>query len=186
MTRITLVLAGVVLGTPLSARTQQASSAQAASSSQGASAAGVAAMRAQWRQTIDYVRKAGEEFSEADYAYRPVATVRTVGQLIGHVAGAQFSICASALGEPAREEDAVEKAATTKAALLKALDESTAYCERAYAQTDAAAAASTQLFGSSAPRINALALNAVHDGEHYGNLVTYMRMKGMVPPSSRR
>ena len=148
--------------------------------------AGIAALRANWQQVTNYIARSAEDFSEADYAYRPVETVRTVGELIGHVGGSQFMICAAALGDPVPAEDAVEKAAKTKAALIKALKESTDYCARAYAQTAAAAAANTQLFGQSNSRFGALALNAVHNGEHYGNLITYMRMKGMVPPSSRR
>jgi uncharacterized damage-inducible protein DinB len=146
----------------------------------------VGALRQNWRGVIANFTRAAEELSEADYAYRPVATVRTFGQLFGHVAGAQYAMCAAALGEPARGEDEIEKTATTKAALVKALKASTDYCTRAYSQTDAAAAAATQLYGESVPRLHALAMNAVHDGEHYGNVVTYMRIKGLVPPSSRR
>ncbi len=146
----------------------------------------VAALRTQWRTVSANLTRAADELSEADYAYRPVATVRTFGQLFAHVAGAQLSRCASALGESARDEDAVEKGSTTKAAIVAALRQSNELCTRAYAQTDAAAAAATQLYGQSRPRLDALAMNAVHDGEHYGNVVTYMRMKGLVPPSSRQ
>ena len=147
--------------------------------------AAMMAMRSNWQQMTGYITRAAEELSEADYAYRPVESVRTFGQLIGHVAGSQFMMCAAALGDSVPAEDAVEKAATTKDALVKALRESTDYCGRAYAQTGAAAAAPTELFGQKLTRAYALALNAVHDGEHYGNIVTYMRMNGMVPPSSK-
>ena len=147
---------------------------------------GLAAIRDQWRGVTANVAKVAEELTEADYAYRPVATVRTVGEMIGHVAGSQFMMCAAALGEPARAEDAIEKTAKTKADLVKALKESTDYCARAYGQPAMATVASMSLFGQSSTRMQALALNAVHNGEHYGNLVTYMRMKGMVPPSSKR
>lgn len=146
---------------------------------------GVTAVRDSWRETTAYLTRAAEQLPEADYAYRPVATVRTFGQLVGHVAGAQRMICAAALGEPGGSEDAVEKAATTKAALVAALKESTTYCERAYAIDDQAAAGMTKLFGEDATKMRALALNASHNAEHYGNIVTYMRMKGMVPPSSQ-
>jgi len=182
MTRIAFTLV-LVAALPAAALAQQPVSNP---SPADPAATGLAALRANWQQVTDYVNATAADFPEADYAYKPVATVRTVGQLIGHVAGSQYMMCAAALGEPAREEDAVEKTATTKAALVKALKESTDYCARAYAQTPAAVAAQVQLFGQSMPRANALALNAVHNGEHYGNLVTYMRMKGMVPPSSKR
>ena len=46
--------------------------------------------------------------------------------------------------------------------------------------------AMADMFGSKSTKIAALTLNAVHDGEYYGNIVTYVRMKGMVPPSSKR
>lgn len=180
MHRAALVLA-LATALPAAARAQQPA-APAATSADVA----VTALRDQWRQVTAHITAAAEELPEADYAYRPVATVRTFGQMVGHVAGAQYMMCAAALGEPARAEDEIEKAATSKAALVKALKESTAYCARAYAQTATAAAASTQLFGQSQSRFHALALNAVHNGEHYGNIITYMRMKGLVPPSSRR
>lgn len=146
----------------------------------------IAAMKANWKQVIGFITAAADELTEADYAYRPVSTVRTFGELIGHVAGSQNMICAAALGDKQPAEDAVEKAAKTKAALVKALKESNAYCEKAYAITASQAGMSVELFGAPSTRAGALALNAVHDGEHYGNIITYMRMKGMVPPSSRR
>jgi hypothetical protein len=46
--------------------------------------------------------------------------------------------------------------------------------------------AMVDMFGSKGTKIAALTFNAVHDGEYYGNIVTYRRMKGMVPPSSKR
>ena len=148
--------------------------------------ASVTAMRNSWQQTIAYITTVAEELSEADYAYRPIATVRTFGELFGHVAGTQNLICAAVLGDPQPPEDAVEKAAKTKVALVKALKESTAYCAKAYAITAASGGAAIQLFGNASTKFGALSLNVMHDGEHYGNIITYMRMKGMVPPSSRR
>ena len=181
MQRLVLSLVAA-LALPAAALAQQP--AVAAAGGDPADAA-VAGLRANWRQMADYITRAAEQLPEADYAYRPVETVRTFGQLIGHVAGSQRMMCAAALGDPVPAEDAVEKSATTKAALVAALRESTDYCARAYALSGAAAAATTEIFGQSVPRARVLALNAVHDGEHYGNIVTYMRMKGLVPPSSQ-
>ena len=107
----------------------------------------IAAIRAQWEGAIDNITKAAEEMTEADYAYKPVATVRSFGELIGHVAGSQHLICAAALGEPQPAEDAVEKSAKTKAALVKALKESTEHCKKAYAMTAASAGMPVELFG---------------------------------------
>ena len=95
-------------------------------------------------------------------------------------------ICAAATGDPVPAEDAVETTATTRAALGRALEESTNYCARVYAQTAAAVGRPAQLFGQTMPRMGALDLNAVHNGEHYARFVAYMRMTGMVPPPSCR
>ena len=145
----------------------------------------VRTVREQWQAMTNYVTRAAADVPDSLYAYKPVATVRSFGQLIGHVAGAQYMICAAALGDPPRGEDEIEKTKTTKTELVAALRASTEYCGRAYAQTDAAAQQRTQLFGQERSRLAALGINATHNAEHYGNLVTYMRMNGLVPPSSR-
>ena len=81
----------------------------------------------------------------------------------------------------------VEKTKTTKVDLTKALTESFAFCEAQFdGLTDAKALEEADLFGTKMPRLNAMQLNTAHDFEHYGNLVTYMRLKGMVPPSSQK
>lgn len=148
--------------------------------------AGIAAARDNWKSTIDFITTAAQELSDADYAYRPIATVRTFAGLFGHIAGSQNMYCAMALGDKEPSEDDVEKSATTKAALVKALKASNDYCAKAYAMSAANAAMSVDLFGRPSTRLGALIQNATHNGEHYGNIVTYMRMKGLVPPSSRR
>ncbi len=148
--------------------------------------ASIAAVETLWRQITGYITQVAEETAEADYAWRPTSSVRSVGEMIGHVAGAQYLICAAALGDPPRDEDAIERSATTKAALVAALKESSAYCATAYARTDAALGREVELFGSKGTAFYALTLNATHNGEHYGNLITYLRMRGVVPPSSRR
>ena len=132
-----------------------------------------------------YITQAANDMSDAQYAFRPTADVRTFGELIGHIAGSQKMFCAIALGEKPPAEDAVEKSAKTKPALVAALKESNEYCAKAYKQTDAAAAATVELFGEKHSRMFTLLENVTHDNEHYGNIVTYMRMNKLVPPSSR-
>lgn len=154
-------------------------------SKDGAGNAGVAANGAMFRQMSGYIAQVAGELSEADYAFRPTDAVRTFGQLIGHVAGANYMFCALALGEPARGEGDIEKTATTKAALVAAIKAANEYCARAYTMTDEQAAPRVTVFGQQQTKMFVLALNAAHNAEHYGNIVTYMRIKGMVPPSSR-
>ena len=139
-----------------------------------------------WTATGDIVRSA-EKVDEPIYAFRPTPEVRTFGQIIGHVADANFGICATAIGEKPPVSD-IETTITTKAALLKALKDSFAYCEKAYAgMTDAKGAEVVPFFGGQKlARVSILDFNTAHSYEHYGNMVTYMRMKGIVPASSEK
>jgi len=163
----------LLMGAPVAARAQQENAA-------------VNTSRMLWEQLSGYITAAAEDVPESTYAYRPTPEVRSLGQLFGHVAGAQYLICAAAMGEPTRAEDDIEKSRTSKADLVAALKASSEYCARAYQQTDQAAQQTTTLFGQQRTRLYALTLNATHDGEHYGNIVTYLRINGIVPPSSRR
>jgi uncharacterized damage-inducible protein DinB len=142
-------------------------------------------VRALWLQSADYLARAAAAVPESTYSFRPTPAVRTFGQLIGHVAGSQYAFCATAMGQKAPAEDEIEKTRTTKGALIEALTQSTAYCQKAYAQSDVAIGATVDVFGSPATKRYALILNATHNYEHYGNVVTYMRMNGLVPPSSQ-
>ena len=147
-----------------------------------------ASLRATWDGAKKNVVQSVEVMSDANFTFRPVETVRTYGQILGHLAGANYVICAAAKGEKTpHAEDAFEKL-PTKAAIGKALNESLAYCDAVFAAADDRKLAETidMPFGmGKAARSRALVMNIGHLNEHYGNLVTYMRMKGIVPPSSR-
>jgi uncharacterized damage-inducible protein DinB len=130
--------------------------------------------------------KTAEKVGEDLYAFKPTPEVRSLGQLIGHIADSHFSICAAAAGEKP-SQSGIEKSATTKAALSKALNESIAYCDKVIAGLDDTKGMEvTKFFTGPTTRLGILAFNTAHSYEHYGNLVTYMRLKGIVPPSSER
>jgi uncharacterized damage-inducible protein DinB len=125
-----------------------------------------------------------EKMPEENYNFKPTDAVRSYGQIVGHVADAQYNFCSIALGDKNPGLN-IEKSKTTKADLVAALKESVAYCDKAYeGMTDASGTEMVTIFGSSMPRIGALNINNIHDMEHYGNLVTYMRLKNIVPPTS--
>jgi uncharacterized damage-inducible protein DinB len=129
------------------------------------------------------------EATQAIFDFKPVDSVRTYGQIVAHVAGANYEICAAAKGEKAPNAEAAFDKLTAKAEIVKAYDGSVAYCDAVYqALTDATAGQTIEMpFGmGKAPRAQALIMNSGHLNEHYGNLVTYMRIKGIVPPTSRR
>jgi uncharacterized damage-inducible protein DinB len=138
-----------------------------------------------YAQIARNVVEAADKMAEADYAFKPADTVRTFGQLVGHVANAQYLFCSAVKGEqnPNRGQNA-EKLAT-KSESVAALKKAVSYCEDVYAaMTDEAAPRLVKLFGMEMAAVTALYGNVAHTFEHYGNMVTYMRIKGVVPPSS--
>jgi len=137
-----------------------------------------------WGNVKNNVVRAAEKMPEENYSFKPVPEVRTYGQILGHIADTHYMICSTVLGEK-REPAGVEKTKTSKADLVAALKDSVSYCDKAYeGLTDATAAQMVKMFGRERSRLGALNMNASHSWEHYGNLVTYLRIKGIVPPSS--
>jgi uncharacterized damage-inducible protein DinB len=136
-----------------------------------------------WSRVKDIAVRAAEKMPEEFYGYRPTPDVRTFGQLVGHLADSNVMLCSMAFGEK-KEPWTVEKTKTSKADLVAALKESIGVCDRVFALGDADLAKGIALFGSDTTRFALAGLIIGHEFEHYGNMVTYMRIKGLVPPSS--
>lgn len=141
----------------------------------------------------NYLVMAAEMMPESGYAFRPTPDLRTFGQQINHATGAHYSFCNQAGTPPGVQKQAAPALAaiTAKPAIIAALKESIAYC------TGVLAAASEEWLSASAPglggsssglidgmRAHAFIYNAVHSAEDYGTITTYLRMQGVVPPSS--
>ncbi len=126
--------------------------------------------------------QAAEKMPEEDYSFKPTGDIRTFGQLIGHIAAAQNSYCNAARGQ---QPGASPTGKTSKADLVAALKDSFSTCDAAYdALTDANAAEMVKMRRGERSRLGVLVGNTTHDNEEYGYLAVYMRLKGIVPPSS--
>jgi len=140
----------------------------------------------------NFLARSAEKMPENFYGLRPGAQleVRTFGQIIGHVANTNFQWCSEAKGEKDPNEGNDFEKLTAKADLVKALNRAFAYCDGAYAAlTGASAMQMVQMTLDDGRKVNVtrisrLIANYAHNNEHYGNLVTYMRIKSIVPPSS--
>ena len=130
-----------------------------------------------------------QDLSQEMYDFRPTDEVRSAGEILAHVANAQFMFCSMAAGEESPATENFEETRTTKARIVEALEMGFDYCARVYGgMSDADAAAERTIPfmpGMEMTAASVLAFNSAHNYEHYGNLVTYMRLNGIVPPSSR-
>lgn len=141
----------------------------------------------------NYLVMAAEMMPESSYGFKPTPELRTFGQQINHATGAHYSFCNQAGVPPGVQRQSAPSLATitAKPAIVAALQESIAYCNRvlAAASEDWLRESAPNLGGSSSGlihgmRAHAFIYNAVHSAEDYGTITTYLRMQGVVPPST--
>ena len=139
------------------------------------------------------ILRSAEKMPEEYFGLRPgpQEEVRTFGQHLGHVAIYNFLWCSQAKGEKnPNAGNNLEKTLKTKAEFMKALNDAFAYCDPAYtALTDASGMEIVDITQESGrqtrlPRMALLIMNLSHNNEIYGNMITTMRMKSIVPSSS--
>jgi uncharacterized damage-inducible protein DinB len=175
----------ISLAIPATAQTSDGGADQALSMSMAASAK---AMHAIIRRDL---AEAADAMPADEYAFKPTPQVRSFGELIGHVANANFYFCSQAKGEKSPATQNYERAAD-KAAIAKGLKDSLAYCDDVFASTtdanfsQAVKVAGPGGSGTATTRGLVLMFNTTHQNEHYGNVIVYMRLKGHVPPSTAR
>jgi uncharacterized damage-inducible protein DinB len=133
---------------------------------------------------------AAEKMPAAHFSFRPTPDVRTYAELFGHTMQAQFGYCSTVkgVGNPTAVKE-LEKIVTDKAGVIQMVKDAFDYCDDVFAKLTNDNA--LEIITGGAPpnqrqlaRANQLTMLVVHGNEHYGNLVTYMRIKGIVPPSS--
>ena len=127
-------------------------------------------LRNGFNEVNGWVTKAAELVPADKYNYRPVDSVRTFGQLIAHITDSYNYFCANGVGNKVEWAEAVEKGSTDKDTLLPKLKEAVGKCNTAYSSSNA--------------QFRPLFVNLGHTSLHYGNLITYIRMLGLKPPSS--
>jgi uncharacterized damage-inducible protein DinB len=184
MKRVFVVgLLGIILAIPAAAQTAQPSSPQDAMA---------AWLHSAFNNNRRNIEKSSEKVPEELYGLRPGSQmeVRTFGQILGHLANFNYLWCSQAKGEKNPGQGSDYEKLSSKALLLRALNDAFTYCDGVYSSlTDASGleiVTVTQENGRQAqvPRMSLLVLNYGHNNDHYGNLVTYMRIKSIVPASS--
>jgi uncharacterized damage-inducible protein DinB len=135
----------------------------------------------------DYFIRAAEKMPEENYGFKPSPDVRTFAQQVAHVADDQYNLCGLAKGETRKAAYTdIEDRLSRKADLVPALEAAFAYCDGAYDALTDSSGAEPAMGNKRRSKFSMLNWNLWHTWEHYGNIVVYLRMKGLVPPSSER
>jgi len=158
-----------------------------------ASFAGVSAMQAQnlspvvtevkqgYESVKNNLTKSAEKVPDEDYSFKPTPEIRSFAEVMGHVVAAQTHTCGAITGAQSSAHPKLE----TKAEIVSALKDAFAECDKAYdSLTEANATEMVKTGRGERTRIGALIGNTTHDVEQYAILSVYMRLKGIVPPSS--
>jgi uncharacterized damage-inducible protein DinB len=127
-------------------------------------------VRQGFNEVNGWVMTAAETVPADKYNYRPADSVRTFGQLVAHITDSYNYFCARGVGTKVEWATPIENGATDKDTLLPKLKEAVGKCNVTY--------------GSSQAQFGPLLMNVSHTSLHYGNIITYMRMMGLKPPSS--
>jgi hypothetical protein len=151
----------------------------------------VAEVKTMYTNIHNFITKAVEQFPADKLAWQPTPAVRTWARLIGHITDDNNGACYLLAGETARPArvdapDGQESPASklSKDDLLKGYKESVERCNKAFAAVTEANMAERSGPTGARSKIGLLMYNTSHTNEHYGNIVTYMRLNNMVPPSS--
>jgi uncharacterized damage-inducible protein DinB/uncharacterized protein YciI len=142
--------------------------------------------RANYDAVAKYLLDAARKMPDEGYAFRPSPDVRTFAQLVGHVAEAQYIACSLVRGEEYKPRG-IEQNLPAKAELVAALETAVGFCRESWNRfVPGAMADPVTLFGQRRTKLGAMDIATAHAFEHYGNMTTYLRMKGIVPPSSAK
>ena len=126
--------------------------------------------------------KLAEKMPADLYEFKPAPEMRSFGALMAHIADAQTRNCSAASGET---KAATAASKTSKDDLVAALKESMATCDSAWASlTEANALIMTKFRNGERSKLGIMMYNNVHSNEEYGYASVYLRVKGIVPPSS--
>ena len=149
---------------------------------EGQGSAGVGAeMKAAYDSVKNHILQAAEKMPDQNYGFKPTPEVRSFAEVLDHAAAAQLHSCGAVVGGQSTEGSEP----STKADVLAALHTSFGECDRAFdSLTDASALQTIKTPRGERTRVAMLAGVIAHDNEQYGIMSVYMRLKGVVPPSS--
>ena len=127
----------------------------------------------------DKIMKSADEMPESKYSYRPTKDVRSFAEILNHVADISYTLCSNVKGEAT---PATATATGSKTKIMGRLKGAFDYCDGVYSGfTDAHLNDPADFWGAKTNKMFVLTQVANHDALHYGNLVTYLRLNGLVP-----
>ena len=141
-----------------------------------------------WTVVRDNLLKMAEKMPAENYSFKPTPEIESFGQRLAHIAGANLFVCRGVMAQPTTPRPV----ATSKPELIALLKQASTACDAAFDSLSDAAAMeklSSRLGGPFPPeptrtKLATLTNMVRHSNEMYGYMCVYLRLKGIVPPSS--
>ena len=147
----------------------------------------VAEVQRSYATVKDNILKSADKMPVADYGYKPVADIRTYARVVNHISEAQFRSCGAVNGKAEDSLPKVPAETADKAAIVAALKDSFAECDKAFASLTPGNLQDLFQFGQGKrSRVGLVWGTVSHDNEQYATLALYLRLKGIAPPSSEK
>jgi len=143
----------------------------------------ISEVKQNYLRTKDLILRAADKMPEDSYGMKTTPQVRTYAQLLTHIAQGQQMICGGIFNQPGR----ADIAKSSKADVIAELKKSFEICDRAYdflSEGNMGIVGGSEFMGGT--MVGRLYANVIHDNEMYGTMVVYLRIRGLVPPSSER
>ena len=161
--------------------------AQASAPATAASTGPAAEVQRSYAALKTNILKAADKMPAADYSYKPTPEIRTFARVVNHITEAQLRACGALNGTASASLPSVPPETADKAAIVQALQASFSECEKAFtATTDANLSDPFPIGPTKRSRIGLVWGTVSHDNEQYATLALYLRLKGLVPPSSEK
>jgi uncharacterized damage-inducible protein DinB len=139
-------------------------------------------VKSQWEATRNLVLTMAESIPEDKYDYKPTPEVRTVREQLIHLTQENHMFLSQVAGESSGDLSRFNNL-KTRAEVLRALRESYEYGAKILAGLNEQTAMEMISFRNNrVPRFAPILSNISDNQNHYGNLVVYVRLNGMVPP----
>ncbi len=152
----------------------------------------------EWQQTRGLLTRMADKMPAEYYGFKPTPDMRTFAANVAHIASGNLSTCAGLLKKthPLLGQK-IETTLTQKAELVAALKASAEMCDEYFAQLTTPAQLTDTFIESSSERggiryefkaAHGAIVSSLfsHSNEMYGYMAVYLRLKGLVPPSSER
>jgi hypothetical protein len=145
-----------------------------------------AGLKADWADVSVLLAKEADKMPDEDYRFKPTPEIQDFGQRMAHIISFNLRVCSTLAGHP-KTANVSQNGMPTKADIVAAMKEANDTCDAFFGSLTDADLNKMVSMGTGPQRLEVVVINDFilqHSQEMYGYMAVYLRLKGVVPPSS--